>query len=103
MIKFRLTLQRKIVFFFLIVVIVGGSVALILGTILYGQTVLERAQNQVKIDLNSAWMLYNQQISDIKLVMELTAKREGIIRELHQRNTMVLKKMLEDLSFSFHY
>ncbi len=97
MIKFRLTLQRKIVFFFLIVVIVGGSVALILGTVLYGQTVLERAQNQVKIDLNSAWMLYNQQISDIKLVMELTAKREGIIRELHQRNIMVLKKMLEEV------
>ena len=97
MIKFRLTLQRKIVFFFLIVVIVGGSVALILGIVLFGKTVLERAQKQVKMDLNSAWMVYNQKIDDIKFLMQLTVRRGIIIEGLKQRNTPLLKRMLEEV------
>jgi two-component system NtrC family sensor kinase len=97
LIKFRLTLQRKIVFFFLIVVIVGGSVALILGIVLFGRTVLERAQRQVKMDLNSAWMVYNQRIEDIKFLMQLTSRRGVIIEGLKQRNTPLLKRLLEEI------
>jgi len=97
LIKFRLTLQRKIVFFFLIVVIIGGSVALILGIVLFGKTVLERAQKQVKMDLNSAWMVYCQKIDDIKFLMQLTVRRGIIIEELKQHNTPVLKRMLEEI------
>ena len=95
--KIRLTLQRKIVFFFLIVVVVGGSVALILGIVLYGKTVLERAQDQVKMDLNSARMLYNQRIDNIKFLMQLTTRRGIIVKELKQRNTLLLKQMLEEI------
>ncbi|KPJ61990.1 MAG: hypothetical protein AMJ42_00440 [Deltaproteobacteria bacterium DG_8] len=97
MIKLRLTLQRKIVFFFLIVVIGGGSVALILGIVLYGKTVLERAQRQVKMDLNSAWVVYNQKIDSIKFLMRITAKREAIIEELREKNTPFLKRILEEI------
>jgi len=97
LIKFRLTLQRKIVFFFLIVVIIGGSVALILGIVLFGKTVLERAQKQVKMDLNSAWMVYCQKIDDIKFLMQLTVRRGIIIEELKQHNTPLLKRMLEEI------
>jgi len=97
LIKLRLTLQRKIVFFFLIVVIGGGSVALILGIVLYGKTVLERAQKQVKMDLNSAWVVYNQKIDSIKFLMRITAKREAIIEELREKNTPFLKRILEEI------
>jgi len=97
LIKLRLTLQRKIVFFFLIVVIGGGSVALILGIVLYGKTVLERAQRQVKMDLNSAWVVYNQKIDSIKFLMRITAKREAIIEELREKNTPFLKRILEEI------
>jgi len=97
MIKLRLTLQRKIVFFFLIVVIGGGSVALILGIVLYGKTVLERAQRQVKMDLNSAWMVYNQKIDSIKFLMRVTAKREAIIEGLRERDIPFLKRIFEEI------
>jgi len=95
--KFRFTLQRKIVFFFLIVVLTGGSVALILGIVLFGKNVLERAQKQVKMDLNSAWMVYNQRINDINFLMQLTAKRGVFVEELKQQNTLLLKPMLEGI------
>jgi len=95
--KFRLTLRRKIVFFFLIVVFVGGSVALTLGIVLYGKTVLERAHQQVKMDINSARMVYDQKIDNIQFLLQLTARRGVIVEELKQRNTRLLKQMLEEI------
>ncbi len=95
--KLHLTLRRKIVFFFLIVVVVGGSVALTLGIVLYGKTVLERAQNQVKMDINSARVVYDQKIDNIQFLLQLTARREVIAKDLKQRNTPLLKQMLEEI------
>jgi len=95
--KLHLTLRRKIVFFFLIVVVVGGSVALTLGIVLYGKTVLERAQNQVKMDINSARVVYDQKIDNIQFLLQLTARREVIVKELKQRNAPLLKQMLEEI------
>lgn len=95
--KLHLTLRRKIVFFFLIVVVVGGSVALTLGIVLYGKTVLERAQQQVKMDINSARMVYDQKIDNIQFLLQLTARRGVIVKELKQRNTRLLKQMLEEI------
>ena len=95
--KLHLTLRRKIVFFFLIVVVVGGSVALTLGIVLYGKTVLERARNQVKMDINSARVVYDQKIDNIQFLLQLTARREVIVKELKQRNAPLLKQMLEEI------
>ncbi len=93
--KLRYTLQRKIIFSFLIVVIVGGSVALTLGIMLYGKTVLERAQQQVKMDINSAWMVYNQRIDTLTFLVALTAKRELLTTALKQRNVVRLQALLD--------
>lgn len=95
MVKIRLTLQRKIVFFFLIVVVAGGSVSLALGIILYGKTVLERAQNQVKMDLHAAWMVYNQKIESIRFLIQLSAKREVVFESLREHNRALLQQILE--------
>jgi two-component system NtrC family sensor kinase len=89
------TLQRKIIFSFLIVVIVGGSVALTLGIVLYGKTVLERAQQRVKMDINSAWMVYNQRIETLTLLVQLTAKRDILVAELRNKNAPPLRTLLE--------
>ena len=95
MLKLNHTLQKKIIFSFLIVVIVGGSVALTLGIVLYGRTVLERAQQQVKMDINSAWMVYNQRIETLAFLVQLTAKRDILIEELKQKNNLPLRSLLE--------
>jgi len=95
MLKLHHTLQKKIIFSFLIVVIVGGSVALSLGIVLYGKTVLERAQQRVKMDLSSAWMVYNQRIETLALLVQLTAKRDILIEEFKQKNFSRLQSLLE--------
>ena len=95
--KLRYTLQRKIIFSFLIVVIVGGSVALTLGIMLYGKTVLERAQQQVKMDINSAWMVYNQRVDTLTFLVALTAKRETLTTALKQRNIVRLQSLLDKI------
>jgi two-component system NtrC family sensor kinase len=93
--KLHHTLQKKIIFSFLIVVVVGGSVALALGIVLYGKTVLERAQQRVKMDINSAWMVYNQRIETLALLVQLTAKRDILIEALKQKNISPLQSLLE--------
>ena len=95
--KLRFTLRRKIVFFFLIVVFVGGSVALTLGIVLYGKTVLQRARKQVQMDINSARMVYDQKIDNIQFLLQLTARRGVIVEGLKQGNTPLLKQMLEEI------
>ena len=76
------SLQVKTLFFFQCVVIVGGLVALTLGIILYGRTILQQAQDKVKIDLNSARMVYNGEIKDLETIVYMTSERfflkEGI-------------------------
>ena len=95
MLKLHHTLQKKIIFSFLIVVIVGGSVALTLGIVLYGKTVLERAQQRVKMDINSAWMVYNQRLETLELLVQLTAKRDILIEEVKKKNSYQLQFLLE--------
>jgi two-component system NtrC family sensor kinase len=97
--KLHHTLQRKIIFSFLIVVIVGGSVALTLGIVLYGKTVLERAQQRVKMDINSAWMVYNQRIEILSFLVQLTAKRDILVAELSKKNAPSLRTLLEKVRF----
>ena len=95
--QFRLTLRRKIVFFFLIVVIAGGSVAMILGISLYGRTVVKRAHVQVTMDLNSAWMVFNQKVDTVSLLMQFTSRRREIIEGLAECNKALLKQLIEEV------
>ena len=95
--QFRLTLRRKIVFFFLIVVIAGGSVAMILGISLYGRTVIKGAHDQVTMDLNSAWMVFNQKVDTVSLLMQFTSRRGQIIEGLTECNKPLLKQLIEEV------
>lgn len=91
----NLSLHSRIFFSFLIVVLVGGIVVLTLGMSLYGKTVLETAQDQVRMDLKSAWMIFNTRVNEIRTVILLTAKRESIMEDLHRGNITALQEILE--------
>ncbi|MDX1778951.1 MAG: cache domain-containing protein, partial [Thermodesulfobacteriota bacterium] len=56
---------------------------------------MERAQQRVKMDINSAWMVYNQRIETLALLVELTAKRDILIEEFKQKNSSPLQFLLE--------
>ena len=76
------SLQVRTLFFFQCVVIAGGLFALTLGIILYDRTFIQQAQDKVKIDLNSAWMVYNEAIKDVDTIVRMTSERFFLTEEL---------------------
>ncbi len=91
------SLQVKTLFFFQCVVIIGGLVALSLGIILYGRTILQQAQDKVKIDLNSARMVYNEAIKDIETMVCMTSERfflkEGLTNSRFEKVKKELRRI----------
>ena len=75
------SLRARILFFFQCVVIVGGLFALALGISLYDKTFMQQAQDKVKIDLNSAWMVYNEAIKDVATIVQMTSERFFLKRD----------------------
>jgi len=73
--KMPLLLRSKLAIYFLIVVLVSGAIATYVGIRLINDNIIKRAQNQVKHNLASAWMVYNDGLNSIEGVIELTANR----------------------------
>ncbi|MGB2845004.1 MAG: hypothetical protein WBC02_09140, partial [Candidatus Aminicenantaceae bacterium] len=72
------SLRTKIILSFLIVIIIGGLLSLSVGWRLVKGTIIKQAQAKVTHDLASAWMVFNEKVSDTKEIVNLTAAREGL-------------------------
>lgn len=73
-----------------------------LGITLYGKTVVKRAHDQVTMDLNSAWMVFNQRVDTVTLLMQFTARRGQIIEGLAECNKPLLQQLLEGVRVDNH-
>ncbi|MDX1778222.1 MAG: hypothetical protein R3339_05030, partial [Thermodesulfobacteriota bacterium] len=69
----NLSLRWKLAFSFILVVVAVGLTSSILGIRMVATDVIKRAQQKVQIDLNSAWMVYNERLRDIESVVSLTS------------------------------
>jgi two-component system NtrC family sensor kinase len=81
----RLSLRTKIILSFLVVIIIGGLLSLSFGSRLVKNTIISQAQAKVRHDLASAWMVFHENLNNIKEIVDLTAAREGI-REATKNN-----------------
>lgn len=95
------TLRSKLVFSFLLVVLAGGLASTMIGTRMVGNTIIAEAQNKVRHDMASAWMVYQEKLNRVKDVLHLTAKRDLIIRSLVGRDVEVLRRELERLRIEY--
>jgi two-component system NtrC family sensor kinase len=68
----------KFVLSFLVVILFGGLVSLFFGTRLEHRTIFSLAQAKVRHYLASAWMVYNEKLSDIRDIVLLNAGRDAI-------------------------
>jgi two-component system NtrC family sensor kinase len=80
--------RSKLALYFLIVVLVSGLISTIVGISLINRHIINRAQNQVRHDLASAWMVYNEKLGDVECIIKVTAERfflknSLITQELH--------------------
>ena len=94
-------MRSKLVFSFLFVVLAGGLASTLIGTRMVGNTLVAEAQNKVRHDIASAWMVYNEKLNRVKDVLHLTAKRDLIIRSLVGGNAEVLRRELERVRIDY--
>ncbi len=71
----RTSFRRKLTLSFLVVIVISGVVTSWVGVRLIGDEIIRRAQNRVRIDLNSAREIYLEELEDVKDVIRLTAAR----------------------------
>jgi two-component system NtrC family sensor kinase len=95
------SLRSKLVFSFLLVVLAGGLASSIIGTQMVGDTLVVEAQNKVRHDLASAWMVYQEKLNHIKDVLHLSAKRDLIIRSLVGGDVEILRRELEGVRMEY--
>jgi two-component system NtrC family sensor kinase len=90
----HLSLRTKIILSFLIVIIIGGLLSLIFGARLVKNTIIHQAQAKVRHDLDSAWMVFHEELNDIKVMVSLTAAREGLHDAIRNNQKDLLLKYL---------
>lgn len=95
------TLRSKLVLSFLLVVLAGGTASIIIGTRMVGNTIIAEAQKKVRHDMASAWMVYNEKLNRIQDILNLTAKRDLIIREAMGGQADLLRQELERVRIEY--
>jgi len=88
------SLRTKLTLSFLVVIIIGGLFSLIIGSRLVRETLISQAQDKVRHDLASAWMVLDEKLNSIKDTVRLTASREGVRSALLAGNRDILLKYL---------
>jgi two-component system NtrC family sensor kinase len=79
----RGSLRTKLTLSFLAVIIASGVITAAVGVRLIGDEIIERAQSKVRLDLNSARELYQQNLGQVREIVRLTSVRfflkEGVL------------------------
>lgn len=91
------SIRKKIILSFLLVILLGGIITLILGSRLIRNTLISQAQDKVKHDLSSAWMVFNERVSDIKEFVSLTSERERLEDSLKKKDYAPISECLNQL------
>lgn len=92
---YNLSLRTKLAFSFILVVVAVGLASSLIGIRLVATDLVKRAQLKVQIDLNSAWMVYNERLKDVELVVHLTSERFILKEGIPSGNWDELKRELE--------
>ncbi len=97
----NLPLRAKFILSFSTVILFGGLLTLTLGTRLEHRTILNLAQDKVRHDLASAWMVYNEKLSHLKNIVRLNSTRESLQHALIQNNRTILQRYLDRVRIDF--
>ena len=96
------SLRTKLILSFSMVIIVGVFLSTIVGVSLIGNTIVKQAQDKVRLDLNSAREVYQEESNSIKHTIRLTAIRffmkDAILKSDRERLKAILQKIRVDES-----
>jgi len=91
----KISLRTKLIASSLAVIVICGLAATVVGIHLIGDSIINQAQDKVRIDLNSARHIYQDAIGEVEALLRLSAQRYYIKDALLAKNVEALKKELE--------
>lgn len=93
----HITLRTKLTLSFSLVIVVGVFLSVIVGIRLIGNTIIRQAQDKVRLDLNSAREVYQEESANIKNIVRLTAIRffvkDAILRHSREKLKIELQRI----------
>jgi two-component system NtrC family sensor kinase len=93
----KISRKMTIMVSFWVVVTISGLVTTVVGVRLIGNYVVKQAQEQVRLDLNSAREIYYQKLKDIQNTVALTSIRDSIKDALSRKAPGILTGRLEEV------
>jgi len=93
----KILLRTKLIVSFLAIVIITGLVATLVGMYLIGDRIMRQTQDKVRLDLNSAREIYQEESGNIKDVIRLTAVRFFVMNAILANDIEKLKVELEEI------
>ena len=96
----KLSLRTKLIGSFLLVILTSGSIATLVGVRLIGKRMVGQVQDKVRLDLNSARVIYQESVGDVRDVVRHTSIRFFVRNALAERDLGKLTPHLEQIAQS---
>jgi len=93
----KISLAKKLIISFFGVVTLTGFVATLVGLRLIGNSVIQQAQNKVRLDLYSAHEVYYEQLRKIETILQFSVVRPSLQNALQQDDKKKLKYILDEV------
>jgi len=94
------SLRTKLIARFSVVIAIGVILFVVTGISVIGNTIIRQAQDKVRLDINSAREVYNNEADKIKDVVRLTAKRFFLAEAIVNNNRTMLQNELQRIMVS---
>ena len=72
-------LKTKLLQAFAVLILLVGAASAFFGLRLLQRQVVDEAQHQVRLDLNSAWALFNNQLREVESIVRLVAIKKAVV------------------------
>jgi len=91
------SLRTKLILSFSVVILVGVFLSVIVGMRLIGDTIVQQAQDKVRLDLNSAREVYKDESENVEDIIRLTAVRFFLKDAISRNDIEHLLKELQNI------
>lgn len=93
----RSSLSTKLIMRFSLVIVIGVFLSVFVGIRMIGDAIVKQAQDKVRLDLNSAREVYQEEAEYIKNVVRLTSVRFFIKKAIKDNDRAILHQVLHEI------
>ena len=98
-----ISLRTKLSISFVLVILLVGLISILSGNKLIGDNILKHAQKKVQHDQDAAWMVYNNALNEMQMIIEFTTKREDVSSLLNTGQMKMLHKILNEVKEHYQF